>query len=159
MTAPFKRIIITAIVLIAIAGIACAIVVFGSGSAKAGSPLADAKNGAMNTALDLSGMKGRVDSELRAKASELAEANGIPQSIVDTAVDSLAIEDWQVVSLPEDATETGSYSVDTDDMSARITTYDDPSIVTVEAYGQTLTMEVPQSARGYITLLGYLEGA
>ena len=95
----------------------------------------------------------------REKVVALAEANGIPQSIVDTAVDSLAIEDWQVVSLPEDATETGSYSVDTDDMSARITTYDDPSIVTVEAYGQTLTMEVPQSARGYITLLGYLEGA
>ena len=159
MTAPFKRIVIVAIVLIAIAGIACAIVVFGSNAAGAGNPLADAKNGAVNTALDLSGMKGRIDSELRAKAGKLAEENGVSQAVVDNVVDSLAIEDWKVVSLPDSATTTGSYSVDTDSMSARITTYDDPSIVTVEAYGQTLTMEVPQSARGYITLLGYLEGA
>ncbi|MBQ9000420.1 MAG: hypothetical protein IJ087_01020 [Eggerthellaceae bacterium] len=159
MTAPFKRIIIVAIVLIAIAGIACAVVIFGNSAAGAGNPLADAKNGAVNTVLDLSGMKSRIDSELRAKAGKLAEENGISQAVVDNVIDSLAIEDWKVVSLPDSATTTGSYDVNTDSMSARITTYDDPSFVTVEAYGHPLPMDVPQSARGDVTLLGYLEGA
>ena len=157
MTALYKRIIIVGICLILIAGIASAAVLSGGCSTNAGDPLEGAKVSATNTLIDLSGIKGRIDSEVRAKASEVASESGGPQAVVDNIVDSVAIEDWQATSLPPDAVETGTYDVVSDDMSAKVTTYEDPSVVTVEAYGQTITMEVPESAQSYVPFIKYLE--
>ena len=157
MTQTFKRIIIACIALIVIAGAASALVVSGGCSSKDGSPIENAKNGTLNTIIDASGIKGKIDSELHDRAGAIAEQMGVSQSMVDNVIDSLAIEDWQVASLPENASATGSFSFDVQGTTAQITTYDDPSIVTVNALGQSITMEIPESAQGYAALLGYLD--
>lgn len=157
MTKTFKRIIIAGVAFIAIAVAASALVVSGGCSTSAGDPVESAKNGTLNAIIDASGIKGKIDSELRSRGGEIAEQVGIPQSTVDSFVDGLAIEDWQVTSLPSTATETGTYSVDADGTPAQITTYDDPSVVTINAYGQSVTMEVPESAQSYLPFLGYLD--
>lgn len=156
MVKTFRRIVFICVMFIVLSLIASAIVVAGGCSSKAGDPLEGTRNGMLNAALDASGIKGRVDAELREKAGDIAEEMGIPQSTVDNFVDQLAIEDWQVTSLPAGATETGTHSVNAQGTTAQITTYDDPSIVTIDAYGQSLTMEVPESAQEYTPLLKYL---
>ena len=62
--------------------------------------------------------------------------------------------------------ETFSYTVSADGTSATIigysgtdatiTTYDDPSVVTVTAMGQDITLAVPDSAQSYLPFLSYL---
>ena len=157
MSRTFGRIIACAIALIAIAGAACAFVLTGGCSATSDDPLTDAKNGAMNAFIDLSGVKGRIDDQVRSKAGEIASEFGVSRAVVDNIVDTLAIEDWQATTLPDGATKTGTYNVDADGSPASVTTYDDPSIVTVEAFGQTITMAVPESAQSYVPLIHYLE--
>ena len=157
MTKTFKRIIAAAISLIVLAGVACAFALTGGCSSSAGNPLENAKNDALNTALDASGVKERIDSELRTRAGQAAELLGVPQSVADGIVDSLAVKDWQITSLPDTANETGAYAVQIEGTSAQITTYDDPSIVTVDAFGQSVTMAVPASAQAYLPYLEYLQ--
>ena len=41
-------------------------------------------------------------------------------------------------------------------VDATITTYDDPSVVTVTAMGQDITLAVPDSAQSYLPFLSYL---
>ena len=156
MNKTFKRIIIVAIMLIALAAAASALVLSKSCSPGVNDPLAEAKTSALNTVIDASGIKQRIDSEVRVKASAIAEEAGIPQPLVDNVIDSLAIPDWKATTLPEEAQETGVYDIKTDELTAQITTYDDPGIVTVDAYGQNVTMEVPKTAQGYLSFLGYL---
>ena len=157
MTKTFKRIVIAGIAFIVLAIGASVLVVTGGCSTNAGNPVEGAKNSTLNAVIDASGIKGEIDAKLRSKGGEIAEQIGIPQSTVDSVVDSLAIEDWKVASLPENASETGTYQVDADGTTAQITTYDDPSVVTVNAYGQSVTMEVPESAQSYLPFLSYLD--
>ena len=157
MTATFKRIIIAAIALIAIAGLSSALVLSGGCSANTAGPAEGAKVDAINFMLDTSGIKERIDSEVRKKATEVAERYGVSATAVNNIMDSVAITDWKATTLPADAIETGAYDVQTDDLSATITTYEDPGIVTVDAYGQSITMEVPESAQGYVPMLRYLQ--
>ena len=156
MTATFKRIIIAAVALIAIAGAACALVM-SCGHSTADGPINQMRNGAVNTVLDLTGIKGRLDSELRSRAGEVAERMGVSQAVANSIVDSLAIEEWQAVTLPPSAKRSGSFNVEAQGISAQVTTYDDPSVITVEAFGQAITFEVPESARTYMPFLKYLE--
>ena len=158
MTKTFKRIIIACIAFIVIAGAASALVLSGGCSSNVDGPVENAKNGALNAIIDASSIKTRVDEELRNHAGAIAERIGVPQASIDNAINSLDVEDWRVTSLPANASETGSFSFDAEGTTATITTYDDPSIVTVEALGQSITMEIPQSAQGYATLFGYLNG-
>ena len=157
MTKTFKRIIFAAIMLILIAGIACALVLASGLSTTAGEPLADVKNGFVNTALDVSGIKDRVDSELRSKAGKLAEKAGIPEVLAESVVDSIDVKDWKATSLPEGVTAAGTYAITAGGIDMKVTTYDDPSVVTVGAYGQEVTMAVPESAQIYVPYLEYLQ--
>ena len=50
----------------------------------------------------------------------------------------------------------GTQAVNYGGISAEVTTYEDPSYITVSAEGQTFTLEVPNSAQDYLSLLGYL---
>lgn len=156
MTRTFKGIVITAIVLIAIAGVATALVL-SNGCSAALDSLTEARTSAMNAVIDTAGVKEHIETELYDHAGDIAEQTGIPQSVIDNAIETLDIKDWQVTSLPDTAVESGTFSIDTGDVAANITTYDDPSIATVEAYGQTLTLEVPESAQPYMSLLNYLQ--
>ena len=114
------------------------------------------KNAAANAALDVSGLKSKAESALRGNADRIAEATGMSSSQVDAAIDALDIQSWEVTSLPEGAEKTGSANVSYSGTDATITTYDDPSVVTVTAMGQDITLAVPDSAQSYLPFLSYL---
>lgn len=144
--------------------VAAALVVLGGGVLLAqngvDNPVSDAAgqaaNNAANAALDASGVKGRIDSALRDNAGAIAEKAGLPVSAVNGMIDGIDIESWQVTSLPSGVVETGSSSIDYGGASATITTYDDPSVVTVQTDAGAVTMEVPESAQGYLQYLEHL---
>ena len=107
------------------------------------------KNAAANAALDVSGLKSKAESALRGNTDRIAEATGMSSSQVD-------IQSWEVTSLPEGAEKTGSANISYSGTDATITTYDDPSVVTVTAMGQDITLAVPDSAQSYLPFLSYL---
>ncbi|WP_297037325.1 hypothetical protein [uncultured Enorma sp.] len=122
-----------------------------------GTPLEDAiGTGIANAALDASGVKGSIDEALRSNVGSIAAATGLSNEQVETAIDELAIESWSATTLPEDASVSGTFSTSYRGASATVTTYADPSYITVEAYGQDLTLAVPESAQQYLSLLAYL---
>ena len=104
----------------------------------------------------MSGLKSKAESALRGNTDRIAEATGMSSSQVDAAIDALDIQSWEVTSLPEGAEKTGSANVSYSGTDATITTYDDPSVVTVTAVGQDITLAVPDSAQGYLPFLSYL---
>ena len=114
------------------------------------------KNAAANAALDVSGLKSKAESALRGNTDRIAEATGMSSSQVDAAIDALDIQSWEVTNLPEGAEKTGSANVSYSGTDATITTYDDPSVVTVTAMGQDITLAVPDSAQTYLPFLSYL---
>ena len=59
----------------------------------------------------------------------------------------------QATPLPAEARETGTFSGSYAGVDGSITTYEDPGYVTVKAYGQTVTLEVPASAQEYLARL------
>lgn len=114
------------------------------------------KNSAANAALNMSGLKEKASQALRANTDRISEASGLPPAQVDAAIDALDIESWEVTSLPDDVSETGSSDISYGGTQATITTYDDPSVVTITTMGQDITMAVPDSAQGYMGYLEYL---
>ena len=147
----------------AIAGIVCGIaVVLGIFSvawtfALDGTPVEDAIGvGIANAALDVSGIMGRADDALRENAGAIAAATGMSEDQVNAAIDQLDITSWSATTLPDDAVVSGSFSTDYQGASATITTYADPSYVTVDAYGQSVTLAVPEDSQAYISFLAYL---
>lgn len=157
MTRTYKRIIATGIVFILVAAVAVALVMAGGRLSSADSPIDKVRNGVVNAVLDVSGVKGRIDSELRERTGVIASELGVPQSLADDIVDSLAIEDWRAVTLPADAKDTGTSTVNVRDVPIAITTYEDPGIVTMGAYGLSMTLAVPESAQFYTSYLQYLK--
>lgn len=122
-----------------------------------GTPLEDAIGiGIANAALDASGVKSSIDEALRSNVESIAAATGLSNDQVETAIDELAIESWSATTLPEDVSVSGTFSTSYQGASATVTTYADPSYITVEAYGQDLTLAVPESAQQYLSLLAYL---
>ena len=147
----------------AIAGIVCGVaVLLGIFSAAwtlalNGTPLEDAIGiGIANAALDASGVKSSIDEALRSNVESIAAATGLSNDQVETAIDELAIESWSATTLPEGVSVSGIFSTSYQGASATVTTYADPSYITVEAYGQNLTLAVPESAQQYLSLLAYL---
>lgn len=114
------------------------------------------KASAVNSAIDASGIKGQLESSLRSKASSISAATGLPESTVNSMIDQLDISSWSVTTLPSDAQSTGSFSTTYQGTAATVTTYSDPSYVSVEMSGQNLTLAVPSSAQGYVGYLKYL---
>lgn len=114
------------------------------------------QNAVTNVALDASGIKGTIDDELRDNASAIAAQMGLSEDEVLQAIDDLDIENWSVTSLPSDAQVSSTQSVTYGGVAAEITTYDDPSYITVEVQGQTITLAVPDSAQDSKALLSYL---
>ncbi|MVX61284.1 hypothetical protein GKZ27_07430 [Enterorhabdus mucosicola] len=114
------------------------------------------KNTVANAALDASGLKSKANEALKSNRDRIAEVTGLSRSQVDDAIDALDIESWEVTSLPASASKTGSTDISYGGTDATITTYDDPSVVTVNAMGQDVTLAVPDSAQSYLPFLGYL---
>lgn len=114
------------------------------------------KNAAANAALDASGIKTKAAQALEDNRDKIAAATGLSTSEVDAAIDALDIESWEVTSLPADAEQTGSTDVSYEGANATVKTYDDPSVVTVQAMGQDVTLAVPETAQDYVKYLEYL---
>lgn len=166
MVKTMRNIVLTAILLIALAAAACGFVLTGGCSSAIlpsldnMNPFANAKAAATNAIIDTSGIKDRVESELHAHANDISAQTGIPVAEVNAGIEDLAVQDWQAVEKPASTVETASYSVEADGTPVDITTYDDESIVTVGAYGQEVTLEIPESAQqftDYLPLLEYLQ--
>ena len=98
----------------------------------------DARNAAVNVALDASGAKNRVQDALESRVDEISAATGLSTAEVQRGIDNLAFD--------------GSAA----GIDGALTTYADPSYVSVNAYGQDLTLSVPESAQPYLGYLGYL---
>ncbi len=111
---------------------------------------------AANAAIDVSGMKDKVASAIEDRKADIAAATGLDESTVDAVVDDLAIDQWEAAVLPEDAVAANTFDGSALGVDGTITTYDDPSYVTVDAYGQTVTLAVPESAQAYVGYLPYV---
>ena len=110
-----------------------------------------------NAAIDASGIKETIQKALDANAESIASALGVSVQDARGMISNLDVASWQATSLPSDAQASGSYSASFDGTSANITTYENPSYITVEAYGQSLTLSVPESAQEYVPYLAYLQ--
>ena len=101
----------------------------------------------LNAALDASGVKGAAEGALRDNAAGIASATGMSEQEVDRAIDDLDISSWRMAELPAQATPRFSVQASYQGSSATITTYDDPSYISVDALGQHATLLVPESAQ------------
>ena len=119
----------------------------------AGELAGNAKAAVTNAALDVADVKGKVNSAIDQNKDSIASATGMTAEEVDDALDQLDIDSWQATPLPAEARETGTFSGSYAGVDGSITTYEDPGYVTVEAYGQTVTLEVPASAQEYLARL------
>lgn len=130
----------------------------------AGSPITQMLSGAgqslentiLNGAIDASGIKGAAEDALRGNVPEIAAATGMTEQEVEAAIDRLDISSWSVTDLPAGASPTGTIDTSYRGANATVTTYADPSYITVDTLGQSVTLAVPESAQGYISYLGYL---
>lgn len=113
----------------------------------------EGKVAAANAAIDASGVKSRAQEALEANAEVIAQRTGLPLKVVDSAIESLDIESWQVATLPSNAQPTGTFDIEYNGMAADVTTYTDPSIVTVVMYGQEVTLAVPEKSQPYLRYL------
>lgn len=116
-----------------------------------------AKNAATNAVIDASGIKDRINETIDEYKAEIINSTGISEDVADSIIDDIAVNDWQATTLPENVCETGTIDGSAYGIEGTVTTYDDPSYITVEAYGQTVTLAIPESAQGYLpylTLLG-----
>lgn len=115
------------------------------------------KNQAINAAIDASGVKDQVASALEENVAGIAAVTGLSEEDVRTAIDTLDISSWNVASLPEGAIAYDTFPIAYEGLDATVTTYEDPSYITVDALGQTLTLSVPESAQPYVDLLQYAQ--
>lgn len=148
------RIVAMAIAFILIAGIACVALV----TCSSGTPFSGLRTNAVNTVLDTTGFKERVDGELRNQAARISEETGIPVEILETGVDMIDVTHWQAADLPADAVESGSFDLQYAGQNVTVTAYEDPSYVTIGAWGQAVTFDVPKSTQTFTKLAPYLDG-
>lgn len=123
---------------------------------KGTSALSEATQQVLNQAVDAAGLKAAAEAELRARKGDIAAISGLDVGMVDYVIDTINIENWQATSLPENTYEQSTIPFTYSGTSATLTTYDDPSYITLSAYGQSLTFAVPDTAQSYIPYLAYL---
>lgn len=121
----------------------------------AGTPLASALQQlgggagatAANVALDASGIKGKIDGELRSHAGDIAAATGLSEGQVEDIINQIDISSWSVTTLPADATVAGSFQTSYQGTNVTVTTYTDPSYVSISPWGQTITLAGPRARK------------
>lgn len=148
-----KRLMITVLVIIAAFAALC---IFSSTQLGNANPITGITTAIQNQALDRLGIKDKIDSTLRDNEDAIANYTGMSTSQVDDMIDNLDIQDWNATELPSDATVANTYHGNYGGTEATITTYDDPSYVTVCANDQDITLSVPESAQSYLSYLQYL---
>lgn len=148
-----KRLAITVLAIVAAFAVLC---IFSSTQLGNANPITGITTAIQNQALDNLGIKGKIDSTLRNNKEAIANYTGMSESQVDDMIDNLDIQDWNATQLPSNATVANTYNGNYGGTEATITTYDDPSYVTVCANDQNITLSVPESAQSYLSYLQYL---
>ena len=122
-----------------------------------GNPVSDAaknvKAAATNAAMDAVDVKGQIKSTIDQHTDAIASATGLTVEQVNEAGANMDIDSWQAVALPDSVTKTGSIDASSFGVDGTIVTYDDPAYITLEAYGQNVTLSVPESAQAYLPYL------
>ena len=135
------RIVTLAIVFILLAGVACLGLVMCSSE----TPFEGMRTATINGILDRSGAKERLEAEMYAHADDVAESAGIPVELVNTGIELLNVTEWKAVDLPAEYR----------DQQVTLTTYDDPSLVTLGIWNQSVCFKVPESTQTFTTLAPY----
>ena len=148
-----KRLAITILAIVAAFAVLC---IFSSTQLGNANPITGITTAIQNQALDNLGIKSKIDSTLRNNEEAIANYTGMSESQVDDMIDNLDIQDWNATQLPSNATVANTYNGNYGGTEATITTYDDPSYVTVCANDQNITLSVPESAQSYLSYLQYL---
>ncbi len=122
-----------------------------------GNPVSDAaknvKAAATNAAMDAVDVKGQIKSTIDQNTNAIASATGLTVEQVNEAVANMDIDSWQAVALPDNIAKTGSIDASSFGVDGTIVTYDNPAYITLEAYGQNVTLSVPESAQTYLPYL------
>lgn len=148
-----KRLAVTVLAIVAAFAVLC---IFSSTQLGNANPITGITTAIQNQALDNLGIKSKIDSTLRNNEEAIANYTGMSESQVDDMIDNLDIQDWNATQLPSNATVANTYNGNYGGTEATITTYDDPSYVTVCANDQNITLSVPESAQSYLSYLQYL---
>ena len=157
MAKTMRNVVVTGIAFVlAAVGLSAAVLLGGCGGMSSGS-FEVARADAINAIIENMDLKSKLDAELRARGYEIVGQYGMPNELADQVIDSLAIQDWEVTVLPQDASQTSNVTIDVEGTPVELTTYEDNSIVTVGAFNQEVTFSVPESAQVYIPYVRYLE--
>jgi hypothetical protein len=148
-----KRLLIAILIFV---GLFAALCLYSTTQLGNANPISGITNAVTNAVIDQSGIKDKIESALRDNASTIASSTGLSESQVNKAIDDLDIQDWTATDLPSDATVAETYNGNYGGTEATVTTYDDPSYVTVTADDQEVTLSVPESAQQYVSYLQYL---
>lgn len=148
-----KRLAITVLAIVAAFAVLC---IFSSTQLGNANPITGITTAIQNQALDNLGIKSKIDSTLHNNEEAIANYTGMSESQVDDMIDNLDIQDWNATQLPSNATVANTYNGNYGGTEATITTYDDPSYVTVCANDQNITLSIPKSAQSYLSYLQYL---
>lgn len=154
-----KKVIVafTGLIALLIAGILVIMFVPTLASSDENDPIAGIRAASMNALIDVSGLKSKAASALHDNLDTISAATGLSEADCAQIVYSLDVQNWEAAVLPNSAEELGSISGSYAGFDGTLTYYDDPEYVTVDAYGQTVTMKIPESAQTYLPYLQLAE--
>ena len=154
-----KKVIVafTGLIALLIAGIIVIMFVPSIATSDENDPIAGIKAASMNALIDVSGLKDKAANALHDNLDSISAATGLSEADCAQIVYSLDIQNWEAAVLPNAAEEAGSLSGSYAGIDGTITYYDDPEYITVNAYGQNVTMRTPESAQAYLPYLQYAD--
>ena len=147
----------TGLIMLLIVGILVIVFVPSVASSDENDPLAGVKAASMNAFIDMSGLKDKAANALHDNLGTISAATGLSEADCAQIVYSLDIQNWEAAVLPNSAEEMGSLSGSYAGLDGTITYSDDPEYITVNAYGQNVTMKIPETAQAYLPYLQYAE--
>lgn len=116
-------------------------------------PLAGVKAAGMNAVIEASGLKTQAMHALQDNIDSISAATGLSTADCNQIIYGLDLKNWEATVLPNAAEEVGTLSGDYVGIDGTVTFYDDPEYVTVNAFGQKVTMRIPETAQSYIPYL------
>lgn len=117
------------------------------------SPIANVKAASLNAFIDASGLKDKAMRAMHDNLGTISATTGLSEADCAQIVYGLDINSWEATVLPNAVEEAGTLSGNYAGLDGTVTFYDNPEFVTVDAYGQSVTMRIPESAQAYLPYL------
>ncbi|MEG0323988.1 MAG: hypothetical protein RR547_06025 [Raoultibacter sp.] len=117
------------------------------------SPIANVRAASMNALIDASGLKDKAMRAMHDNLDVISTTTGLSEADCAQIIYGLDIKSWEATVLPNAAEEEGTLSGHYAGIDGTVTFYNDPEFVTVDAYGQSVTMRIPESAQAYLPYL------